>query len=248
MSDQRRQSLGEFSNLRQMLRTLAKQELERNQPEYVERFREVLEESGDFNKATDQARPLIGKGVPQWSTLLTLALDVELSLDKLRRALELLGTPVPQLRSEWNAGAWAEYHFDHWVYQSHAWLERLDKLVKRVCRSLIKPHSRQWQQVERRLTGEIAQMANGIGKIRHPLAHGGGGGVTGPQEEGLWEPSLLIDGDVDIVSAAYQSKGQFQEKWHKMLVGVTVKAITRSEAIFRELNRHIVSFGGEGSK
>jgi len=164
MTNQSGQSLVEFSKLRQMLRTSAKQALEKSRPQYVQRSQEVLEESGDLDEAIKQARPFLGEGIPQWSQLLTFVLDVELSLDKLKRALTLLGTDVPQLRGAGNAGAWTVYHYDHGIYQAHAWLERLDRLVKRVCRVIIKPRSGQWREIENSLSIAVRQMSESVGK------------------------------------------------------------------------------------
>ncbi len=164
------QSLPELDKLRQTLRSFAKQALEKSKPRYVKKLLEVLNDTEDLEKAIDQAHPLLGDGIPEWQELLTLQLDVELSFDELKRALNLLGTAVPELDSTWNAGAWTNYHYDHWVYESHAWLKRVEKLVKRICRSIIKQRSAQWQQIQNRLINKVSQMESTIGKVRNPLA------------------------------------------------------------------------------
>ena len=96
------------------------------------------------------------------------------------------------------------------------------------------------ERIEDRLAGDIQVMKNLIGDVRNPLAHGLGGGVTGPEEDLLWEPCLLVDADEDIVSAFYQSlNAARQQKYHQKLRAVTVRSVAVSEALFRELNQYI---------
>ena len=244
MDNQRRDSLVAFAEFRQQLRALASTALEKANPTYVQRFREELERTGDFEEAASTVRHLLGKGIPDWSHLLTLCLDVELALDKTRRALSLLGQPLPNLGTGWNTGAWTIYHLDHWTFEINAWLERLDTLVKRVCRFLLRNRNPSWLEIQERLSGDIQKMKNVVGKSRNPLAHGGGGGVTGPEEDFLWEPSLFLEADEDIVSASYRMfEGQRQGFYHGACREVTALALAASEAIFRELTRYISDTG-----
>ncbi len=55
--------------------------------------------------------------------------------------------------------------------------------------------------------------------------------MTGPAEEGLWEPGLLLNGDIDVISASQEKAAEFQEKRYKRLHQVTSVAVTRVEAI-----------------
>jgi len=219
--------------------------LEEAYPTYFRRLREELERAVNVEEATFTVRPLLGKGIPEWSHLLTLCLDVELALDKTLRALTLLGTPIPPLGSEWNIGAWTVYHLDHWTFEMQAWLERLDTLVTRTCRFLLRARNRSWREIQERLSGDIQKMKEVTSQVRNPLAHGGGGGVTGPEEDFLWEPSLISEADEDIVTAFYRTMSQADQQFHlERIRTVTVQAVAASEAIFRELNRCITDSVG----
>ena len=147
MEIMRRESLKEFTEFRRLLRAQARAALENTHPRYVQRFAEELKRTEDFEQAASAAQPLLGKGIPKWSQLLTLTLDLELALDKTRRALSLLGKSVPALGPEWNSGAWTVYQLDHWTFEIDAWMERLDRLVKRVCRQMLRPQCPEWKEL-----------------------------------------------------------------------------------------------------
>ena len=238
----------EFTKLRQHVRSFARAKLEKANPQYAESFLDTLARTNDFVQAQDIAAPLLRvededvtlgtKVRPVWNTLLTATFDFELALDKTKRAVLLLRLPVPRpLDPHLNTGAWAIYHWDHWLFSIDALLDRLDKLIKLVCRSILRPKRAYWQQIQKRLSDDVQVMKEPVSKLRDPLAHGEGGGVKGPEEEHLWEPGLLADADLNVVYWTYQViESPDQMRWHESAVGVTTKAIDISEAIFKELN------------
>ena len=242
----------QFRRLRRHLRMLARKNLEENEPEYVQRFLEEFQRTNDLERAHEVARPLLPSEDPppdgSWEEfrnplfeLLTLAFDVELLQDKTRRALSLLKTPNPELGQDWNAGAWTIYHFDQWTFQAYAWLERIDNLVKGICRMIIRPVSADWVVIEKRLCGDVMALKDGLRDIRDPLTHGGGGGVTGPEEDRAWEPSLLLVEDMELVSLAmYAPQGEFAQRWHERLLEVSARILTASENIYQQLNEKII--------
>ena len=178
--------LEQFTRLRSSVRVAAKDALKRTCPEYVDTFEAQLAKSGDFEHASRAAGPALGGGLPgAWRELLRLTVDFELALDQCKRSLRLLNEAPPE---SWSGGAWAVYHQDHWILNFYAWLDRLDALVARVCRMLIKPRAG-GRQVEQRLRPRVDEIRVRVAKLRHPLAHTGQGGVAeGIDNMRLWEP------------------------------------------------------------
>ena len=223
-----------------------KNDLEKSNPEFTHIFVDEFLRTNDFSQAVEKARPMLHGELSESVKLQTLILDFELALDKTRRALNLISTPPPSLGSDWSTGAWTTYNLDQWTFQFAAWLERLHKLQKRICRVLIKQHNVHWKKIENELSQRIQQMKNYSSKVRDPLAHGGGGGVTGPEEERLLDYFPLIPNalDIDIVSFFYESfDTSQQQKWSSLLRTITTKALAESEAIFKELNRYSFELG-----
>ena len=140
----------------------------------------------------------------------------------------------------WPLGAWVVYHLDHWVLHFYAWLDRLDALVAKVCRILLKPRLSEWRQLEKSLRPKVGEMRTMVANLRHPLAHTGAGGPTrGIDEEQLWEPGLLIGFDQDMAPYYYESSAKSQDRWHRMAFNATARGLAASEAMFAELNRRL---------
>jgi hypothetical protein len=233
------EQLVEFTNLKRKIHQAAAETLAGVNPNYVHTFRRRLEETrGDLERVIDETRPLLGEAFRDWPDVLTAVLDVELVLDKVKRSLAFLRTDVGDTPEE--DGAKVVYHVDHWILQMDALLERFDKLVALVFRRVVRPKDREWQTKERALRHDIKKMKVEIAKRRDPLAHGLGGGVTGIQEDFLWEPGLASNSsDVDLVASLYHQVGPRRERWHSYLEQTTVLALAAIEAISAKLSGHV---------
>ena len=231
--------LPEFAGFKKKLQEAARRALIAANPEYVKTFQQRLDDTGgDLERVIEETKPLLGKGLGSWSRLLTALLDFELVLDKVTRSLRFHGTSISGSPEE--VGAWVHYHFDHWAFQMDALLERLDKLIAVVFRQLVRPKDSDWRNKERVLRSDVKKMKGSIGKVRHPLAHGLGGGVTGIQDERLWEPFLAGAAfDVDILRPGYERAVPYAKRWHSILVAKTAEQLAATEAIFRQLSTQV---------
>lgn len=230
----------------------AREELERINPAFVQAFQKGVADGEALERVIETTRPVLGTKAharwDRWSKLLTAALDVEFAMDQVRRSLWLLeATPqgAPNNR-RYDPGAWIVYHVDHWIFEMHAFLERLEKLVKLTCRSLVRPMNLRWPEIEKELMSPIAKIKKDIGKMRHPLAHGGGP-VEAIEEEQLWEGFVLLhlEDFSSVVSGRYEKSAAFQQRWHQFLRKRTVTVLAAADAIFTKLNEYaFVSSGG----
>lgn len=241
MADRDRATLTELTAFRRKLLEWAKNELQKENPGYIEAFSQRLAETGDLDRAIKETKPLLG-APPDWYPLLTAMADTEMVLDKVQRAVWFLAVAPPSRAGElWHPGAWAVYHVDHWTFEIYALMEGMNKLIKRTVRHLIRPDNPQWRDVENRLVASVTKIRDSIAKVRDPLAHGYGGGVTGIEEERLWEPHLAVapKGEVDLVQARYQSiqDGGYQQKWYERLRQGTALVIAAMESIFKDLSK-----------
>lgn len=231
-------SLLEFSIFRNELRSRARANLEIECPQYVAVFRESYQAHNDLEVASSAAEPYLGEGLSEkWKDLLRLTLDYEFSLDQVKRALSLMLVHPVTLHLDWNLGAWLFYNMNHWTFQIYSWLERLEAIVKKACRNMLRPVNSEWQAVQDGLVCKVQALKENLSKVRNPLAHTGSGGYTEAISEArLWEPGLLIGWDGDLTSELYRSMDEFQELWYEKLLGATKFGIALSELIFKELN------------
>ena len=229
------ENLVEFTNLKRRMYEAAARALDSTNPKYVQTFRRRLEETeGDLDRVIDETRPLLTEGFKGWTDLLTAALDVELVLDKVKRSLVFLASDVATTPEE--DGARVAYHMDHWTFEMDALLERLDKLVATMFRRLVRPKDGDWRIKEAAVRDDIKKMKAKVAKVRDPLAHGLGGGVTGIEDERLWEPFLAARAfDVDLVVSRYQGAAQYRQRWHSHLHKSTILAIAVLEATSKRL-------------
>ncbi len=233
-------SLAELKAFRKKLEAWARRQLEQTNPAYLQAFSARLVETGSPSRAIEQTRALLGSP-PRWYRLLTAMADIEIALDKVRRALSYLGAaPANGMGQLSNEGAWAVYHFDQWTFQMHALLERLERLIKLTGRHIASKKNPKWPDAERTLLDRVKGMSDVVGNVRHPLAHGGGGGVKGLEDDRLWEPYLVgaMGLDIDFPQALYQAVGESgrREKWGHYLQRSTVLAIRSMEEIFERLS------------
>lgn len=175
----------EFAALVRGVRHQALTELENSRPEYVRQLKDEFAQSRDLHTASKNAQSSLGEPLGNWMALITSILDCDLALDKSERALSALLVPNPMLGSGWSQGAWVSHNMDQWIFQMDAWLERLKGLITSVCRTILRPQAADWKVVEGKLLDVVAGLDTSLGALRNPLAHGRGGGITGPEEERL---------------------------------------------------------------
>lgn len=234
-------SLSGFDRFRNALQEAAARALERTHPEYVDTFQEVLRQTGDLSKALHAVENIpTGRGFAKWQPILTAILDTELAMDKVRSALKLLKVipPVEVLDAfSMSEGAWIDYHLDAWFFRMDGLLEREKKLVSRVVRALVKPTNAQWKYIENTLLNSIKGLSEITGKVRDPLAHGGGA-VEAIEEERLWQMAVLLRFHPDI-RQLLDARVQYHDKWYEGLRQASIQALAEIERVSEELNHHI---------
>src|SRR3989304_1711635 len=143
------EQLVEFTNLKNKLYEAAANALVAANPDYVQTFRQRMKETrGDFERVINETKPLLhGHELRGWSDLLTALLDLQVVLKKVKLSLRLLRADVAGTPQE--TGARIVYHFDHWTFEMDALLERLDKLVARGFRRLVRPTDSGWRGKEK---------------------------------------------------------------------------------------------------
>lgn len=228
-----------FKSFRKAVDSWAWGSLQRDNPQYVSKFTATLSESG-LERAIHDAKPFLGTR-PDWYGPLTAVTDVEIALDKVFRSLAFLSTkPQPAGDELTDPGAWVVYHAEHWTLAMDASLERVENVIKTTIQGAIKYKNSDWRTLQNSLLARVKRMKDEIGKVRHPLAHGLGGGITGLEEERLWEPYLAaqFDEPVDFARAKHTSVAEqnYQQTWHNRLVGVTKTILDELSSIFEELS------------
>ncbi len=235
----RTDKLTSFNQFKEKISEGARGALAETNPEYIRTLHGQLKEAGgDLDRATRATNALISTDFPHWPDLLTAILDFEAVLDKMTRSLGFMRfSPV---QSAMQKGAWFDYHLDYWCFLMDALLERVDRLVALTFRRLVRPKDKDWQAKQAHVRDDVNRMKQEIAKIRDPLAHGLGGGITGIQEERLWEPYLAMGHfDVDLVGEFYERIEEFQDRWVDRVEQTTVLALGGIEAIFGKLSEHV---------
>ena len=235
----RTDKLTNFNRFKRTILEGAREALAETNPEYIRIFHEQLKDAGDdLEHAIKATNALISTDFPHWPDLLTAILDFEAVLDKMTRSLDLMGfSPV---QSDMEKGAWFDYHLDYWCFLMDALLERVDRLAALTFRRLVRPKDKDWQAKHTRIRDDVNQMKQAIARIRDPLAHGRGGGITGIQEERLWEPYLAMGHfDIDLVGEFYKTTGDSRDRWFDRVEQTTGLALGRIEAVFGKLSEHV---------
>jgi hypothetical protein len=171
----------------------ARRDLERSKPGYVAAFQATLAATGSPELASAKAKPLLKGGLQKWPAILTGFFDLEVVRGKVVDCHKHLERSRDS--SAPDAGYWFAYHLDHWTFQTDAFLNRCDTLFKQVIRGTIRHRDPEgWQQFQNEVAAELQVLKDRFGELRHPLAHGLGGGVAGITER--WESILAAPFDV----------------------------------------------------
>ena len=235
------------SEFKQNLIAKAKESLVKTNRNYVTAFERSTVEGKDPETILAETQRYLqsGHGLSKtWCELLEATLDLELAMDKVRRALWFLEVMPPGIAERWNVGGWTIYHVDFWTFEMAALLNRLEKLIKQTCRKLLKPSNPNWRKTEDTLMASVHKMQEDIGKFRNPLAHGGGP-VEALALEQLWEPFVLTGVDFEeVVNRHYQSMAGFRQVWHDRLETVTTTTLAATNAILQELDKYAFPLAG----
>lgn len=204
--------------------------LELRNPRYVDAFRGAMSEGLDA--AMDGARPFLGNR-PWWYELLTGLLSVELAMDEAKHALSLMRSHRGDGRED---GRLLQYHFDHWLFQMHALLEKSDHLVKRVYRTLVRRlHPDTYNEKMQRATAGLETLRQQYAKVRNPLVHPTGGWVTGPEEDRLWEAHLLVEATMaHVIAGHYDILPTVRDRWYEQNRPRTAVVLASIDAAFRQ--------------
>ncbi len=242
----RRRASRDYEDLKQWIVEAARHDLEERYPRYVSEFRHALLETGELDSATLAAAPHLKKPLPRWPALLTAFFDFEYARGKVVDCHRLL----KQTRdvSSADGSFWFTYHLDQWVFQTDAFMDRCDRMLRQIVRSVIRPLDPRWQMFERQLTEQVRVLKEPIAKIRNPLAHGLGGGVSGLLDQ--WEPILaapvnifdeeFVESSVRPLKSAVEV--QRRRSWFRALHRANLLLFAYSEALSGTMLRKIREF------
>ena len=231
---------------RNSLYKVAAKSLQEKHPQYIETLIRTLGDTGNPFQALDAAKTIpTDVGFAKWRPLLTTTLDTELAINQLKVTLELLRlTPSKGLLiPEGTEGTLVFYYIHTWVFWTDALLERARKLIKKAVRALVRPNNTNWQSIEDEVSKPINELSKELReKMRNPLAHGGGAGVSAPAEKRLWEGLTIIA----VVTNQYElsinqmlgSMAKYHIKWYESLDKKSVLVLDKIDRAIGKLNEH----------
>jgi len=179
-------------------------------------------------------------GFSKWRPLITAAHDIQLAEHQIRCALGLLKAIPPEETLEshhMSRGAWIYYHVTTWTFWMDALLERAKRLVKQGVRVLVRPSEPGWKALQAELLAPLESLSELVGKLRDPLAHGGGA-IEALAEEHLWEAIVLLSAPVDF-NQVFQPMTKHHETWYERLHKMSEAALATVEQAAGKLNQHI---------
>ena len=231
MSDRQR---GGFDSLRRNIISSATGNLERIAPEYVDAFRKSLQAKG-YEQSLNEVKGIkIGSRFNKWRDIYTRLLDVEVAIHQLKTSLSLLKAPAP---SHLTVGEWVIYHHDAWVIWVQGLLNRFEKLAIKVVRELVETSNPNFMSLEADTRVAIRNLKNQVGKVRDPIAHGGGP-IEVLQGEGLLEPILLIGGQLNMKDV-FEPMASYQQKWHQKSYAISIRILEEIDKLSERLNREV---------
>jgi hypothetical protein len=178
----------------------------------------------------------------RWQKLLTVILEVELAMHRVRSALNLLKT-IPSEGTlnmfSMSEGAWIDYQYATWSFWMCSLLDKEIELVSQVGQKLIKPNNPQYKEIVRPFVESLVSKKDKVGKIRHPLAHKGEGGtLEAVIETDLWKNFAIIPSPVDF-NEMLASCVPYHMRWYFFLHGGSTRIIAEIEQISEEIYKRI---------
>ena len=191
-------------------------------------------------RAIQQKRPQ--SQLAKWRQLLTAIWETEEAMHRVRCSLKLLKTIPPKETLNMfsmSQGAWIDYQYTTWSLWALSLLNKEIELVSQVCQKLIKPSNPQYKEIERPLVKSLVSQKDKVGKVRHPLAHTGKGGITESiMKTDLWPNFAIIPSPVDF-NEILSSLVPYHMKWHYFLDQISNAIFAEIEQICEKLNQHI---------
>ena len=238
---------GAYDRLKARIVQDATRDLERTSPEFVATFQATLAATGgDVDEAVAKATPLLKGRLRKWPRILTGFFDLEVVREKVVQCHAHLKQALDSTTPE--ASYWFSYHLDHWTFQTDAFLNRCDRLYKQVIRGPIRERDPDgWQDFQRQVAAESRVLKDRFGQLRHPLAHGLGGGVQGITEH--WESILaasVIATDPNFVKSSLASMveatdAKRRQSWFRAVHRANIVLFAYSEAFSDRLLERIES-------
>ncbi len=178
----------------------------------------------------------------KWQKLLTAIVETELAMHRVRSSLSLLKT-IPSKETldifSMSEGAWIDYQYATWSFWMCSLLDKEIELVSQVSQKLIKPNNPQYREIERPLLGSLVSQKDKVGKIRHPLAHKGKGGVIEAViNTDLWKNFIILASPIDF-NQIFASLVPYHMRWLYFLNQVSNAALAEMERVCGELNQRI---------
>jgi hypothetical protein len=220
-----------FDSLRRNIISSATRDLENTAPEYVSTFRKSLPTKGYEQSLIAVKGIAIGSSFNKWRDICTGLLDVELAMHQLTTSLCLLKAPAPAYLT---VGEWVIYHHDVWAIRTQGLLSRFEKLALKVVRKLVETSNPNFTILENYIRVEVRKLKDKVGKVRDPIAHGGGP-IEALRNEGLIEPTLLIGGQVNMKDV-FEPMASYQQKWHRKAYDTSILILAEIDRLSEKLN------------
>ena len=233
---------GGFERFRQHLLRRAKEAVVVRNPIYVQTLARMAQDDADLDDLLQRLGPhLRGDELREWQPLLETAEQCRACMRAARVAVRFFNTPPPDEylgSSGVSPGDWVHYHFSSWIIEIHALLERVEQLVKRACRQLLRPRDSSWQTTQESLLASVSAMRRAAEDMRVRHAHGFGY-FDAVEDEKLWEFHVVAFPDVDLVASGLAQEVQFTETWGKRILQMTASALAVIDVTFDELTTKI---------
>jgi len=136
-------------------------------------------------------------------------------------------------------GTWIDYHVGTWSFWTCSLIDKAIELVHQISLRLIKPRNPQHKDIVSPLIKSLVSQKDRVGKIRHPLAHKGEGGIIERViETDLWKNIVILPSPVDY-NEVLNSCVPYHTRWHRILHDTPLRVIAKILGTCGELHQHI---------
>lgn len=223
----------DFNQLHDNIVSCAARILEQLAPEQVETFREAMGrlDSNEAMEAIDaiQTHPQFDT----WRNICIALIDFQLQMHRVQTNLLLLNMPPPK---EISLGEWTVYHQDAWWIWMQGLIERFDKLVKKIVRSL-KNTDMNLDLVETEIKHVIEELKSKLRETRGFITHGGGAIEAFTEHHGI-ERYVLLGGNMDMIGV-YKPMAIYKNRWYQILTSCTNIILHEIDKLSNRLNSEV---------
>ena len=135
-------------------------------------------------------------------------------------------------------GAWIDYQYATWSFWMFSLIDKEIELVSQVGQKLIKPNNSQHKDITRPLIESLISQKDKVGKIRHPLAHKGEGGVIEAIIPDNLEYFSILPSPIDF-NHILGSLVSYHVKWHYILHQSSMIVLAEINRVSSELDKRI---------